>query len=104
MILYLFGGYSTQNEESQWCLIEKELEVILTSQVLYLRFAHSGKSGALSFLIKEKLLKKEMVDWVCPIGIGIDEASAIKIDTRTFPEEFKVLGDGIVEVLKLHTA
>ncbi len=207
MILYLFGGYSIQNEEAQWCLIEKELDVISPSQVLYLGFAHSGKSGALSFLIKEKLsnllgekfldasqkndidnavkplvfidggrdnlglcgavsrsirlkdlilsashvfaesagakflgskmrlssagseaidglgllkgviiephysqrqreklLKKEMKDWGCSIGIGLDEACGIKIDTRTFPEEFEVLGDGLVEVLKLPLA
>lgn len=200
MILYLFGGYSIQNGEVQWRLMEKELNDLSPSQVLYLGFAHSGKSGALSFFMKEKLsnllgekfldaarendldkavkplifidgghahlalkeavfknqrlkhliynadyifaesagsmflgsktrlssagseaidglgilkgvviephysqrqreklLKKEMEDWGCTIGVGIDEASALKIDPRTFPENYEVL-DGLVEV------
>ncbi len=202
MILYLFGGYSTQNEEAQWRLMEKELNALPPSQVLYLGFAHSGKSGALSFFIKgklstllgekfldasregdleravrplvfidgghahlalkeavfqnlrlkqlildadyifgesagtmflgsktrlgragsetidglgilkgvvvephysqrqkEKLLKKEMEDWGCPIGVGIDESCGIKINTDEFPNEYEVLGQGLVEVI-----
>lgn len=203
MILYLFGGYSIQNGEVQWRLIEKELNDLSPSQVLYLGFAHSGKSGALSFFIREKLdsllggklldasvendlkaavkplvfidggqdclglleavsrnsqlkdiilsashilgesagakflgskmrigrdgseavdglgllrgsviephysqkqreklLRKEMEDWGCPIGVGIDESCGIRMDPNTFPDEYEVLGDGLVEVVK----
>lgn len=49
---------------------------------------------------REGLLKKEMQDWGCQVGIGIDEACGIKIDTKLFPEKYGILGDSLVEIIK----
>ena len=33
-------------------------------------------------------------------GIGIDSITGIVIDTETYPEKYKVLGNGLVELIK----
>ena len=49
---------------------------------------------------RQDLLKQDMVKTGLSIGIGIDEACGIKIDTNLFPEKYETFGDGKVEVLK----
>ena len=48
---------------------------------------------------RQKLLREEMKSNGVKIGIGIDEAGGIKIDPALFPEEYEVIGDGLVEVI-----
>lgn len=49
---------------------------------------------------RQSLLRQSMVKMGFNIGIGIDEACGIKIDTELFPEKYEILGDGLVEVIK----
>lgn len=49
---------------------------------------------------RRQLLKDEMKEVGAKYGIGIDSVTGIKIDTSTFPNEYEVMGDGLVELVK----
>lgn len=49
---------------------------------------------------RQETLKKEMKDWDCPIGIGISEACALVVDQAQFPDKYKLLGHGVIEVIQ----
>ena len=63
---------------------------ILKETVIEPHYTQGAKSG---------VLRREMKDWDCSVGIGLDEACGIKLDTDKFPGDYEVLGGGLVEVL-----
>lgn len=50
---------------------------------------------------RHDVLRKEMRETGVKYGIGIDSITGIVIDTKTYPEEYKVLGSGLVELIKI---
>lgn len=46
-------------------------------------------------------LRDEMKESGVKYGIGIDSATGIIIDTKNYPDKYEVVGDGLVELIKL---
>lgn len=49
---------------------------------------------------RQNQLRREMKEWNCRYGIGLDEACGIIIDPQKFPGEYQKIGDGVVEVIR----
>jgi cyanophycinase-like exopeptidase len=49
---------------------------------------------------RQQALRKEMKECGAKYGIGIDSITGIVIDTKTYPEKYEVLGNGLVELIK----
>lgn len=49
---------------------------------------------------RHQLLKGEMKEVGAKYGIGIDSVTGVKIDTATFPKDYEVMGNGLVELVK----
>jgi len=47
---------------------------------------------------RQKLLEEEMKLRNIQYGIGIDEATGVKIDTTTFPENFEIMGNHVARI------
>lgn len=50
---------------------------------------------------RHKQLKKEMKEVNAKYGIGIDSITGILIDTETYPDNYEVIGSGLVELVKM---
>jgi len=49
---------------------------------------------------RHQLLKNEMKEVDAEFGIGVDSLTGVVFDTKTYPEKYQVIGDGIVEFIK----
>lgn len=49
---------------------------------------------------RQQPLRDEMRETGAQYGIGIDSVTGIIIDTETFPRDYKVIGEGLVEFVK----
>lgn len=49
---------------------------------------------------RHQALRDEMKETGAKYGIGIDSITGIVIDIKTYPEEYQVIGDGLVEFIR----
>lgn len=50
---------------------------------------------------RQQALQDEMKEAGAKYGIGIDSITGIVIDTKTYPNKYQVIGEGLVEFIKL---